>query len=524
MSKLTKPVSHQVIHHEILVEEYLDGTIGGSITGAELQRRLNVNKVATAIGSVIVPEEGLGIPSGAILKATNQRIFASSGDLTQDVGLGMLIKTTNTTTKVVNPNNQEDFVEADMIVYVSPDGVGMIGDNTISGYETKIEDVTLQGNAPNEVGIGVFVLNGGGHVFNRVQAHRVKYGLFMKEAWLTNVFRFHTWGAIRQDGGTSTHYDNCWARGHKDVLGAFRFTNLNYSVLDSCCSDIPRKSAFYFKNCIALTLNSCATEGPGYFDNLTEEEGSAIVFDSGNRVTLNNFQISPLSGNTKDLITIGDNNRIIINRLFTNNGQAYTGADIYVYGDDSEVVVTEAQVRAGKRVPLVHIKPGCTGKVIVTLPSGNRCVFTAGESKEQPKVEYEYDSGFFNPVLSFGGNSGAIQYNRRSGSWKKSGNIVTVNLMLELKAKGGNTGIVGIGNLPFQVPAHTAASISNYSGVVNAGSGLVASAEVKGSTLNLRKPAGSAMVAASDADVGDSFVISLSYTHYIDSNFEVKPA
>ncbi|EPB1863770.1 hypothetical protein ACRBZJ_004855 [Escherichia coli] len=498
------------------VRAWIKSNIGLSDTMDELIANLNSVGAGIIHGTHEVPSTGLGLPIGTTLVGVGQRIVASSGDLTQVAARGFFTKSSNDSVTLVNPNNSANTETVDAIAYITTDSLGAIGENEIFGSGVVVRDVAFKGISDNENEVGLHILNGGYHILENIQVHNTKYGFKLGDVYLSNLIRCHTWGAIQQMSGTSTHYDNVWARGHLDVLGAFHFENLNYSVLDSCCSDRPRRGAFYFKNCVAITLNSCATEGPGYFDNLGDKEGGAIIFDSGNRVTLNNFQISPLSTYSGPLITVGDNNNIIIDRLFTNNGVAYTSADLYVHGNDSFIEIKAAQVRTAKNMPLIHIEPGSTSKVVVWLNGGNRAILTAGSTKESPSIEYEYEREAFNPILLINGSSTGVVYASRSGTWAKSGNMVTVNFTLTLSSKGSLTGNLSIGNFPFNMPANTAGVILNYANMANGP--FVLGNVTGGPNISIRRVAPSASIIATDAEINNDSVISGSITYQIASS------
>lgn len=513
------------------VRSWIKEKTGLSDTIDELALNLTSVGAASIQGVHEVPSGGLSLPVGTTLTGYGQRLVQFSGDLATMLGRGYFSKSNNAQATITNPNNPAQTVTTDAIAYVNTDSLGTIGTNEIFGIAVVIRDAAFKGTSPTQNEVGIEVLTGGGFIFENVQVFNTKFGVRLGDVYLSNLIRCHFSGAVQQSNGTSTHYDNVWARGHTDVLGAFHIENLNYSVFDSCCSDRPRRGAFYFKNCVALTLNSCATEGPGYFLNLGANEGGAITFDSGNKITLNNFQVSPLGPGSADggasytgpLITVGDNNNIIIDRLFTNNGVAYTNPDIYVYGNDSFVEIKSAQVRAAHNMPIIQIAPGSTSKVVVWLNGGNRAVLTAGATADAPVVEYEYDRQLFNPILLIGGSTVGITYASRSGTWSKNGNTVTVNFTLTLSSKGALTGNVSIGNLPKNVPALTGGVVSSWADMAN-GPFVLGSVVAGDNSIPLRRIAATATIIATNTELTDTSSITGSITYQIaDSAFNSIP-
>ena len=503
----------------------VESFIGISKSAAEIVSNLDQHNVALAHGTIEVPSGGLGLRVGTKLIATGQSIVLSSADLASFSGSGWFTKSDNAPVTITNPNDVAQTATVDSILYVSDEVIGNAAETQVWGSHVTVQDVSLHGNAatPNEYGI--YMLFGGNlRIFN-TQIHRTKYAIYLKDVFLSNIFNVYTWGAIQQMGGTSTHYDTVWARGHLDVVGAFHFENMNYSTLTDCCSDRPRRGAFYFNNCFNLTLNSCATEGPGYFGNLTDTQGGAVIFDTGNRVTLNNFQISPIVEYTGPLISVGENNNIIIDRLFTNNGKAYTGADIYVHGNDSFVEVKAAQVRLAKNLPIIHIEPGINSQVVVWLNGGNRAILTAGATKEAPNIEYEYEYSEFTPTLLIGGSSTGITYTSQAGKVSKTGNTVRVDFSIILSSKGAGSGNVTLGGLPYGTPGLTNGDITSWANVTGGPFTLGAVSVGVGNTITVRKTGVSSSAILQASDLSNDSMLSGTFTYQRNaSGFNYKPA
>lgn len=503
----------------------VESFVGISKSADEIVSNLDQHNIAMAHGTVEVPTGGIGLRAGTKLAATGQSIVLSSSDLASFSGSGWFTKSDNALVTITNPNDVAQTATVDSIVYVSDEVIGNAAETQVWGSHVTMQDVALRGNAatPNEYGI--YMLFGGNlRIFN-TQIHRTKYAIYLKDVFLSNIFNVYTWGAIQQMGGTSTHYDTVWARGHLDVLGAFHFENLNYSTLTDCCSDRPRRGAFYFKNCFNITLNSCATEGPGYFGNLTDTQGGAVIFDTGNQVTLNNFQISPLLEYTGPLISVGDNNNIIIDRLFTNNGSAYTSVDIYVHGNNSFVEVKAAQVRLAKNLPVIHIAPGSNSKVVVWLNGGNRAILTAGATKGAPNVEYEYEYYEFTPTLFINGSSTGITYSAQSGKVSKTGNTVRVDFSITLSSKGAESGHVTLGGFPYSIPALTNGYIASWTNVTGGPFTLGTVLNGAASRITVKKVGVSSSAILQASDLSNYSILSGTFTYQINaSEFNYKPA
>lgn len=62
----------------------------------------------------------------------------------------------------------------------------------------------------------------------------------------------------------------------------------------------------------------------------------------------------------------------------------------------------------------------------------------------------DYEEGTFTPSLSFGGGSIGLTYGaNRTGSYTKIGNLITVDVRIQLTAKGSSTGAAQITGCPF---------------------------------------------------------------------------
>lgn len=57
--------------------------------------------------------------------------------------------------------------------------------------------------------------------------------------------------------------------------------------------------------------------------------------------------------------------------------------------------------------------------------------------------------GSFTPSLEFGGSSTGITYTTQSGNYSRTGNLIVLNIFLNLSSKGSETGNATITGLPF---------------------------------------------------------------------------
>lgn len=492
------------------VRNWVKSNIGLSDTMDELISNLNTVGAAIIHGTHEVPSTGLPVPRECVLSATGQAISAA-GNIKKN--RGEFHKTGNATIFLEPVSGGSPNATVDAVIYLDPKRTP----DNIYAQKSTLENIAIQGDetSPNEYGL--YILQGGLNTFRNIDVFGCKYGFSATDLWLTTIERLATDGAIQQLGGTSTTYIGCAAKGNSSVRGAWHIEDLNYSNIIGCASDLAPDGAYYFKNTNAVTISGSGAEMASV---ASEKTGLALTFDSGCNMIVDGFVYRPRANDTNPLIVAGDNNHIKINNFVSNVGVSYTSADVYLHGNGTIIEFSQSRFRLAKTKPVVHIDPGCSGKVVVKLEGGNVAVYSAGASKESPTVEYMFSSGSFNPTLEIGGSTGGIVYSSRSGMWVKNGASMTVHISVSLSSKGSVTGNVSIG-LPFNIPAHTGASICSYSGVT-AGP-LIAGSVVSGFSLPIRKAGSTATVVLTNSDINDSFSIDLTYTCRIDSLFDDIP-
>lgn len=79
-----------------------------------------------------------------------------------------------------------------------------------------------------------------------------------------------------------------------------------------------------------------------------------------------------------------------------------------------------------------------------------------------------YSSGTFTPTLSFGGTSVGITYTRQHGLYTALGNMVFIQLAIDLSSMGSSTGLAQVNGLPF-----TILTDAIYAGDANMGGSLI---------------------------------------------------
>jgi len=99
-----------------------------------------------------------------------------------------------------------------------------------------------------------------------------------------------------------------------------------------------------------------------------------------------------------------------------------------------------------------------TGKFATTIGVGNATPAASGSGITFPATQSpssdantldDYEEGTFTPVLNFGGASVGIVYDFQQGRYTKVGNVVTVQIYIDLSSKGTSVGHAGVSGLPF---------------------------------------------------------------------------
>lgn len=492
---------------------WVKSNIGLSDTMDELISNLNTVGAAIIHGTHEVPSTGLPVPRECVLSATGQAI-SFAGNIQHNSGY--FHKTGNDTVFLEPISGATPSATVDAIIYLDPKRTP----DNIYAQKSTLENIAIQGDeiSPNEYGI--FCLTGGNYTFRSIDVAGCKYGFSAVDMFLSTFDRFVTNGSIQSLGGTSTTFINCWAKGNSTIRGAWHIENLNYSSLIGCASDGAPDGAYYFKTVNSVTLTGCGAESAR---KTTANTGLAITFDSDCNMIIDGFLYRPRTNDTEPLIVAGANNHVKINNFVSNVAVPYSSADIYVYGNNTVIEISQSRFRSAKTQPVVNIEPGCTGKVVVHLEGGNTAVFSAGATKDTPLVEYEYEREAFNPILLIGGQSTGITYSSRSGTWAKSGNLVVVNFTMTLSNKGALTGNLTIGNLPFNVPANAGGLIINYANMANGPFSL--GSVTGGNDIAIRRQAASATIIATNAEINNDSVISGTIAYQIASSaFNTVPA
>lgn len=377
-----------------------------------------------------------------------------------------ITKTTNTTTAITN--FQTGVVSnVDCLMYINP---AWIDSGAAYPQKANIKTISFNGAAANPNDRGIYIEQGGAFTFSDLDFANINHAIWAKECWLTIVERVHAQSKFVWQGGTSVTFTDCWTGSGSGSTGGYDFASLIYSTMNSCGSDGATNTAYRFVNS-KLTLNSCGCENAS---TVTANSGTAIAFDGGNEIVLNNFNVVPQVNQTIALFSINADETITFNQGTADfNVTGVNCPDFYVWGNNSIVTLNDYVSWNGtKDTPIIQFAVGVsTSKVVVnyTTPSGTNTKIYYSDGLGNTLSESFFDAGTFSPELSFGGLTTGITYTTRSGFWQKCGSILTIGGRVTLSSKGSATGAAALSGWPLFDPKGDASMEIPY--IVNISSG-----------------------------------------------------
>jgi hypothetical protein len=138
--------------------------------------------------------------------------------------------------------------------------------------------------------------------------------------------------------------------------------------------------------------------------------------------------------------------------------------------------------------------------------SGGRIAFPATQNPSSgANTLDDYSEGTWTPALEFGGGSTGIVYSSQQGRYTKIGNIVYLQIIIVLTAKGSSTGSATVTGLPYsQIGGTTSGGVlltyyNALSGITGALLG-----NVLGTTINFRVAGATAATAVNDTHFTDT--------------------
>jgi len=128
------------------------------------------------------------------------------------------------------------------------------------------------------------------------------------------------------------------------------------------------------------------------------------------------------------------------------DGQTYTFSDYHTGNSTWQLLKISKTLAANATSFYAYCLTDTTGTAYF---DGATCMEGSSIFSYSPKVPIDYQTGTFTPTLAFGGGSTGMTYNTQYGAYTKIGNLVHVEIIIILTAKGSSTGNAVISTLPF---------------------------------------------------------------------------
>lgn len=290
------------------------GAAGDGVTDDTAAIQAAINAAYTQEGGTVwIPNTGSDyivtapIQLKPYVKIQGDLYTSSIGSSTNDTP--GIRKTTNTTVSITNFDTGVPY-SVDCIFYT--EYALFSGTDFITGASTNffpsvftIDQIYLKGDGPSKITTGVHMDFGSGMEFKFSNVTNCTNAFNGRNVFVSKLYRVSTDGIIKfSQTGTSVDIESCSAGGGFYIFGLF------YSKLTRCtCDNLVGDSAYYFKSCRGITVDSCGVEY-----NVTASSTDGIFkFDSGNQVVV----ISPTIAHatTSDVypcFSVGDFDRVEI--------------------------------------------------------------------------------------------------------------------------------------------------------------------------------------------------------------------
>jgi hypothetical protein len=263
------------------------GAVGNGVTDdtAAIQAAINTAS-ANGGGTVYLPNTGSDYIVTAPIKllpyVTVQGDFYTSGIGSAVNNTPGIRKTTNTTVSITNFDTGIPYT-VDCVFYT--EFLFFAGTDFITGAATNffpavflLDRLYIKGDGPNLITTGVHMDFGAGLMFTNSRVANVTYGFYGRNVFISKLERVSTTGKLRiAQTGTSFNFENCTAN------AGFMVQNLFYSKLTRCtCDGLVGDSAYYFKSCRGVTVDSCGVEA-----NIPASSTDGIFkFDTANQIVV----------------------------------------------------------------------------------------------------------------------------------------------------------------------------------------------------------------------------------------------
>jgi hypothetical protein len=195
---------------------------------------------------------------------------------------------------------------------------------------------------------------------------------------------------------------------------------------------------------------------------LTGNSGGAVGPTSGNINIIGSGDISVTGDIATSTLTINESPDVAVSFL-TQSGTAVPSSNIININGSNGLTTT------GSGSTITIVAEGTIAQSFITNPATSTAIPVVGEltfagaggttiSASGSTVTItggsalpSYSAGTFTPFLAIGGSSSGITYTDRGGNYNQMGNLVAIQILLDLAYPVSGSGNVTIGGLPFVV-------------------------------------------------------------------------
>jgi len=245
---------------------------------------------------------------------------------------------------------------------------------------------------------------------------------------------------------------------------------------------------------------------------LNSVAGSAFQYDQlGGSNSKNTFYISGTGSNFADPMGVSG----VASTYGSEGDLIYNGSTSLEYRNSAlltnKSIVQSGNAWNGNRLRLDPLNLWVDGSSNLRIKNGTPASDTDGNAVAL------ITSGTFTPTVRFNGVTTGITYTAQSGSYTRIGNVVTFRLYVQLSSKGGLTGNFDVSGLPVAAPGiEQALPLFFTGGLGPLGDTMLTARILAGQdVVQVFKAAGAGAVRITDADVSDTFVLSVAGSYLV---------
>jgi hypothetical protein len=219
------------------------------------------------------------------------------------------------------------------------------------------------------------------------------------------------------------------------------------------------------------------------------------------------------TGNLKAGVTAGNNIKIYNSAGDLSIATSDSASDAILDSQRSVIFKTAntERMRVNAGAPILCLSGGST------TATGTGIAFPATQSaSSDANTLDDYEEGTYTPTVSYSGSTSGVTYTSRTGSFTKIGNVISVQIAINLSNKGTGSGSVVV-SLPFANRTERGGlAIGNTQSISANNSSYQAMIESGVSSVYLRAPSGLGSTTELEyADITNSFYVVMSGVYLI---------